>query len=84
MPRESARDKASRYLVEGRVAILEAGRYGIAAHVRGEGHIYVTRWFGDWSCTCPHPNRSTHCSHVLACQRVVAIDLPERRSGLTG
>lgn len=78
MPRETVRDKASRYLVEGRVVILEAGRYGCAAHVRGEGAIYVVRWFGDW--TCPHPNRSTHCSHVLACQRVVAVDLTPKET----
>ena len=49
MARESAYDKGSRLLAEGRVIVLEAGKYGIAAHVRGEGHLYVTRYgFGSW------------------------------------
>lgn len=81
VPRETARTKADRYLLEGRVVILEAGRYGIAAHVRGEGAVYVTRYgFGAWTCTCPHPNRSTNCSHVLALKRICAPDIPKERN----
>lgn len=73
MPRETARTKADRLLLEGRVVILEAGRYGVAARVRGEGHIYTARYgFGTWTCDCPA--RSTACSHLIALRRVVAVD----------
>jgi len=77
MPRETLREKADRYLLEGRVTVIEAGRHGVAARVRGEGACYTTRFsLGAWSCTCPHPNRGTSCSHVLALKRVTAPDLP--------
>ena len=78
MARESAYDKGSRLLAEGRVIVLEAGKYGIAAHVRGEGHLYVTRYgFGSWSCTC-QALRPT-CSHIAALKRITAIDLKDAR-----
>lgn len=74
MPRETARAKADRLLLEGRVVILEAGRYGIAAHIRGEGHIYTARYgFGSWTCDCPA--RTDQCSHLTALRRVTAVDL---------
>lgn len=74
MPRETARTKADRLLLEGRVVILEAGRYGVAARVRGEGVIHTCRYsFGVWSCTCPV--RTDQCSHLIAVRRVVAVDL---------
>jgi hypothetical protein len=77
--RETVRQKADRYLLENRVTVLEAGKHGCAAQVRSEGAIYVTRYgFGGWTCSCPHPNRSTSCSHVLACKRVLAPDIPRR------
>lgn len=80
MPRETIREKADRYLLEGRVHVIEAGHHGIAARVRGEGAIYVTRYgFGRWTCTCPHPNHQTSCSHVLSLKRVCAIDVKEKR-----
>ena len=77
MPRETARAKADRLLLEGRVVILEAGRYGVVARVRGEGVIHTTRFqFGAWSCTCPA--RTDQCSHLYAVRRVVAVDLTGR------
>lgn len=78
MPRESAYDKGSRLLAEGRVIVLEASRHGVAARIRGEGHLYLTRWsFGTWSCTCPNPRPT--CSHIAALKRVTAVDIPEAR-----
>lgn len=57
--------------------VLEAGKYGVVAHVRGEGHQYVTRWqFGRWDCSC-EALRPT-CSHVAALKRITAVDLPRR------
>jgi hypothetical protein len=77
MPRETARSKADRLLLEGRVVILEAGRYGVAARVRGEGRIHTCRYgFGAWSCTCEV--RTDQCSHLIAVRRVVAVDLTGR------
>lgn len=78
MPRETARAKADRLLLEGRVVILEAGRYGVMARCRGEGVIHTARYqFGAWSCTCPV--RSDQCSHLIALRRVVAVDIERRR-----
>lgn len=78
MSRENAYDKGSRLLAEGRIVVLECGRYGIAAHVRGEGAVYVTRFgFGSWSCTCP-ALRPT-CSHIAALKRITAVDIREHR-----
>lgn len=74
MPRESAHDKASRLLTEGRVIVVEASRYGFVCTVRGEGHLYRTAFqFGSWSCTC-QAHRPT-CSHIAAAKRISAVDL---------
>lgn len=74
MPRESAYDKGSRLLTEGRVIVAEVTRYGVVAKVRGEGAVYRTAWqFGTWICTCP-AFRPT-CSHIAAVKRVTAVDL---------
>ncbi len=78
MPRETARQKADRLLIEGRIVILEASRYGVMARIRGEGVIHTARYqFGSWSCTCEV--RSGQCSHLIALRRVVAVDLKENR-----
>lgn len=78
MPRESAYDKGSRLLAAGALILLEVGRYGVIANVRGEGHLYRTAWqFGTWSCTCPNPRPT--CSHIAALKRVTAVDIPEAR-----
>ena len=79
MARETARLKADRLLLEGRIVVVEAGRYGVMARVRGEGQIHTARFqFGAWSCTCEV--RSDQCSHLIALRRVVAVDLPERHA----
>lgn len=79
MSRETVADKAERYLLEGRIVLEEVTRHGITATVRGEGARYRTTWAGVWSCTCPHQARSTDCSHIAACKRVVAVDLEAGR-----
>jgi hypothetical protein len=73
MSRESARTKADRLLLEGRVSILDVDRDHVRALVRGEGHLYrATYAHGVWACTCAA--RSDQCSHLLALRRVVAVD----------
>ncbi len=75
MPRESARDKATRYLAEGRVILVRVDRRAVVGKVRGEGTIWTTRWeAGAWSCDCPNQARS-FCSHVHALRRVTAVDI---------
>ncbi|WP_436792614.1 hypothetical protein [Actinospongicola halichondriae] len=75
MARETVRDKAGRYLLEGRVILNRVDARMVVARVRGDGAIYSTGWAnGAWSCDCPHQAR-TDCSHVLALKRVTAIDL---------
>jgi hypothetical protein len=74
MPRETAREKADRLLLEGRVVLTIVDPHTVRARVRGEGHIYKTEYaHGVWSCNCPA--RSDGCSHLHAVRRVVAVDV---------
>ena len=76
MARESARDKATRYLAEGRVILVRVDRAAVVGKVRGEGAIHTTWWqAGDWVCDCPHQARTTDCSHIHALRRITAVDL---------
>lgn len=78
MPRETARAKADRLLVEGRLVIVEVSRSLVVARVRGEGAIHQCGWQGgNWHCSCPV--RTDQCSHLHAVRRVVAVDLEEQR-----
>lgn len=78
MSRENARDKASRYLLEGRVIIATIRRDYCHARIRGDGHVYTAEYRDrSWRCNCPA--RSIACAHVLAVQRVVAVDIEDRR-----
>lgn len=80
MPRETVRDKAERYLLEGRIVLAEVTACRVLAEVRGEGARYRTSWqAGAWQCTCPHRATTTDCSHVLALKRVTAVDLEADR-----
>lgn len=73
MARESARDKAGRLLLEGRVIVVACDRAYIDARVRGEGAIHQTGYVaGRWYCTCP---ARQNCSHVWALKRISAVDL---------
>jgi uncharacterized Zn finger protein len=75
--RESVREKAGRYLLEGRVLVELADRSAVVARVRGEGGMYRTAWSsssGAWECSCPHIG-AADCSHVLALKRITAVDL---------
>jgi len=69
--RESAPDKALRYLTEGRVVIRRITPRTVMAQVRGDGEMYTVA--GDpagWSCTCPARGR---CCHQLAVGLVVDL-----------
>lgn len=75
-PRESAATKAGRYLVEGRLIVVEVSPGRVAATARGDGRLYDLGWqAGRWWCTCPA--RGEACSHLRALRRVVAVDLGE-------
>lgn len=74
MARERARDKGSRYLIEGRLVLVSVDPDSVSAICRGEGTNYQLGYAGGrWWCSCPA--RSESCAHVFACKRVVAIDL---------
>jgi hypothetical protein len=74
MPRESARDKATRLLSEGRVIVTRADRDYIEAKIRGEGAIHSTGFLaGRWWCSCPSVGEN--CSHIWSLKRISAPDL---------
>lgn len=78
MPRETARDKATRYLIEGRLILVTVDPDRVVATCRGEGVLYRLGFAGGrWWCDCPA--RSENCCHVLAAKRCVAIDLSPPR-----
>jgi hypothetical protein len=74
--RETARTKADRLLIEGRLIVEQVQPGHVQATCRGEGHLwhpaYVT---GQWLCDCPVT--TDQCSHLIALRRVVAVDLTE-------
>ena len=72
--KENVRQKASRYLIEGRLIVIEAKQDFVRAKVGGEGAIYDTGFVaGVWFCNCPA--RGDACCHLLALRRVAAPDL---------
>ena len=74
MPRETARQKSDRLLLEGRVIVIRADRTHIEATVRGEGSIHSVGFMANrWFCSCPA--RSEACSHIFALKRISAPDL---------
>lgn len=73
MPRESAADKARRYLSEGRVTLLHVDTQRVRAIVRGDGTLHRTSWdHRGWWCTCPARGR---CAHLLALGHIIAVDI---------
>ena len=72
--RETVRDKAARYLLEGRIILTTVEDRHVRARVRGEGSLYDTGWIGgQWFCSCPA--RGDNCAHVVALKRCTAPDL---------
>ena len=68
MARESVAEKASRYLVEGRLIVGHVDARTIRATCRGSGELYRLGFDGrEWSCSCRAVGR---CAHVLALQLV--------------
>jgi uncharacterized Zn finger protein len=68
--RESARTKAARYLLEGRVVLVRVDEKTVLGRVRGRELYTVEHAPGrGWSCTCPARGR---CAHRLAVAHVVA------------
>lgn len=67
--RESAYTKARRYLVEGRLLIVEVTDNYIHALCRGDsGTVYHLGLDREWHCDCPASSRS--CSHLRALKLV--------------
>jgi uncharacterized Zn finger protein len=67
--RETAAEKARRYLAEGRLTVLEVGPAVIRATCAGDGQVYRCGWWqGEWGCTCP--NLRDQCSHLKALRLV--------------
>lgn len=80
MPRESARAKASRLLIEGRVIVTRCDRDYIEAKVRGEGAIHSTGFLaGRWWCSCPSIGEG--CSHIWSLKKISAPDLQPTEVG---
>ena len=70
--RESADDKARRYLTEGRVIITSVAGEHIRATCRGDGEIHRVEIHGDdRQCTCLARGR---CSHIAAVNLVTATN----------
>ncbi len=72
--RENAREKALRYLVEGRLTIRHLDEDGgvLEADARGDGAIH-SLGYNDrrWFCSCKARGR---CCHLLALGQVVALE----------
>lgn len=71
MTRENAEAKGRRYVVEGRLAILDVTGDSIDAVCRGnDGAVYTIRHRrrGGWTCSCPAVGR---CAHRVAAGLVV-------------
>lgn len=66
---ETIGEKASRYLVEGRLIVTRVDEERIAARCRGAGAVYLLGFDGPdgWWCSCPARHA---CAHVLALQLV--------------
>lgn len=72
--RESAADKARRYLTEGRVILTRVSDRIVAARVRGDGAIWdVVYTRGRWSCNCPVT--TDQCAHCRAVRLVTAPEV---------
>jgi hypothetical protein len=76
--RETARSKADRLLVEGRIVITHVRpNTAVRGFARGEGALHRFGWdAGSWWCRCESASRTQvpNCSHVQAAKRVVAIE----------
>ncbi len=82
MTRETAAAKARRYVVEGRLTVLEVGPQVVRAVCLGDGQVYWLGWWrGSWGCTCDASQFRATCSHLLAL-RLVVVE-PRGTAGLT-
>lgn len=75
MTRESAAEKARRYLGEGRLIVLEVGPSIVRSVCRGDGEVWRLGWWrGRWGCACPAGSTfRASCAHLLAL-RVVVVE----------
>ncbi len=83
MARETAREKAKRYLTEGRVIVTTALPGLVEATARG-GTVYRVGYSPGkgWTCTCPHPRPT--CSHLRALRTITAPDIQPPPAAING
>jgi hypothetical protein len=67
--RESAENKAQRYLAERRLTVDVVSPNLVSATCRSDGVAYDVGWTPDfgWSCSCAAMRR---CAHIIALQAV--------------
>jgi hypothetical protein len=74
MSRESVEAKGRRYLVEGRLQVVEVGPGLVRALCRGDGALHRLGWWrGRWGCSCPAGTFGRQCAHLVAL-RLVTIE----------
>lgn len=72
MTRESAHVKGRRYVVEGRLTVIEVTDSKISALCKGDGQVYALGMNqGGWWCECPAYSK---CSHLVALRLVTVVN----------
>lgn len=66
----STEKKAGEYLVSGRIKTVAVDEESGTFHASSSSSagVYVIRYTGVWSCTCPA--RIERCAHIQACQKI--------------
>lgn len=73
MMSETLDQKASRYLAEGRVAVLRKDYFKGSFSVSGsDDEPYSVIFDGDWRCACQA--RVLECAHIKACQKIASFE----------
>ena len=71
--RETAAAKSARYVLEGRLLIVEVDGDRIGALCRGDGALYNVGYeAGEWRCDCLA--RSRQCAHLRALRLVTVAN----------
>jgi hypothetical protein len=68
--RESLREKALRYIADGRLQVVWVDRERVEAHVRSDTTHTVGYQRGGWRCDCEAHRYGQRCSHLAAVQLV--------------
>jgi hypothetical protein len=76
--RESAANKANRYLRERRLTVDVVSPTLIAATCRSDGIVHECGWTPQlgWACSCPGFRFGRRCAHVIALMAVTVREGP--------